>query len=352
MKIILRSEYKNSERRTPLIPAHAAKLVEAGYQLFVEESQNRLFSIDEYKAVGCQIIPEHSWEQEEANPNTIILGLKELPLNFSKISGKHIYFAHIFKGQDHSSQSFNQLSKGNGTLYDLEFLQNQEGRRVAAFGYWAGYVGAALSLWQYFLKQNSSQLKELQTFESKQELIEQVRKTATNGQAGPKAIVIGARGRCGNGAIDFLNEFHCPVTKWDMQETQKGGPFPEIIQHQIFINCVYLSQEIPPFIDQELVNKSSSLLEVIGDVSCDPNGPWNPVRIYNKHTTWQEPILNIEGTKTGVLAIDNLPSLLPKESSEDFSEQLLPYLLDLKEDKLGVWQRAENIFHEKKAKYI
>ena len=46
-------------------------------------------------------------------------------------------------------------------------------------------------------------------------------------------------------------------------------------------------------------------------------------------------------------AIDNLPAMLPKESSIDFEKQLLPYLLDFDVDKNGVWGRAERIFYDK-----
>ena len=40
------------------------------------------------------------------------------------------------------------------------------------------------------------------------------------------------------------------------------------------------------------------------------------------------------------MAIDNLPSLLPVESSEDYAKQLLPSLLTLKDLDAGVWGRA------------
>ena len=32
------------------------------------------------------------------------------------------------------------------------------------------------------------------------------------------------------------------VTAWDMAETRSGGPYSEILHHDIFINCIYLSQ--------------------------------------------------------------------------------------------------------------
>lgn len=352
MKIILRSEYKKGENRSPLIPSHAKQLVENGYELYVEESSQRLFDIEDYRSAGCHIIPEFSWENEPANDNTIFLGLKELPTTLDKIHGKQIYFAHIYKGQDGSQDSFDQIEKGQGLLYDLEFLQNENGRRVAAFGYWAGYVGAALGLWQYAFHSQGKNIKSLVTFSSQKELIQQVKSSIPQELDQIKAIIIGAKGRCGTGASDFLKEFNCYITGWDSAETKPGGPFQEIIKNHLFVNCVYLSIEIPPFIDKETIENPDSILKVISDVSCDPNGPWNPIRVYSQHTSWEHPVLPIDKTKTSVIAIDNLPSLLPKESSEDFSEQLLPYLLDLKEDKLGVWKRAEEIFYEHKKKYI
>jgi saccharopine dehydrogenase (NAD+, L-lysine-forming) len=45
-----------------------------------------------------------------------------------------------------------------------------------------------------------------------------------------------------------------------------------------------------------------------------------------------------------VTAIDNLPSLLPVESSEDFAAQLLPSLLTLQDLEAGVWGRAKVLF--------
>jgi saccharopine dehydrogenase (NAD+, L-lysine-forming) len=42
-----------------------------------------------------------------------------------------------------------------------------------------------------------------------------------------------------------------------------------------------------------------------------------------------------------VMAIDNLPSLLPVEASHDYAAQLLPSLLTLDRLDRGVWARAE-----------
>jgi saccharopine dehydrogenase (NAD+, L-lysine-forming) len=47
-----------------------------------------------------------------------------------------------------------------------------------------------------------------------------------------------------------------------------------------------------------------------------------------------------------VMAIDNLPSMLPAESSVDYAEQLLPSLLTLGDLGSGVWGRAKATFDE------
>jgi saccharopine dehydrogenase (NAD+, L-lysine-forming) len=45
-----------------------------------------------------------------------------------------------------------------------------------------------------------------------------------------------------------------------------------------------------------------------------------------------------------ITAINNLPAMLPGESSLDFERQLLTYLSDFKEDSHGVWKRAKEVF--------
>ena len=87
----------------------------------------------------------------------------------------------------------------------------------------------------------------------------------------PKVMVMGALGRCGTGAKDFALKVDIPdadIIKWDMQETVKGGPFEEILKNDIFVNCIYLSTPIPPFLTKDMLEKERKL-SVICDVSCD-----------------------------------------------------------------------------------
>lgn len=48
------------------------------------------------------------------------------------------------QGQDGDKALLSRFKNGSGTLYDLEFLVNENGRRVAAFGRAAGTVGMAI----------------------------------------------------------------------------------------------------------------------------------------------------------------------------------------------------------------
>lgn len=50
----------------------------------------------------------------------------------------------------------------------------------------------------------------------------------------------------------------------------QGGPFREIIEDaDIFVNCIYLSSPIPPFLNGETLSSPNRRLSVICDVSAD-----------------------------------------------------------------------------------
>lgn len=88
-------------------------------------------------------------------------------------------------------------------------------------------------------------------------------------------------------------------------------------------------------------------LTAIGDVACDPDSDYNPVPVYDRATTWDAPVLRVAETPVlDVMAIDNLPSMLPVESSEDYAAQLLPSLQALTDLESGVWGRAKATFLE------
>ena len=163
---------------------------------------------------------------------------------------------------------------------------------------------------------------------------------------GPTAIVIGALGRVGTGASDLLTEMGVTVTKWDMAETAHGGPFPEILDHDLFINCILARPGTPVFVPQDAI-AADRKLTAIGDVACDPDSDYNPIPVYSQATSWAAPALRVADSPVlDVMAIDNLPSMLPVESSIDYAGQLLPSLLTLDDLTSGVWGRAEATYNE------
>ncbi len=88
---------------------------------------------------------------------------------------------------------------------------------------------------------------------------------------------------------------------------------------------------------------------MISDVACDPFSSFNPLPVYNEPTSWQKPFVSLgkngQGEDIELTSIDNLPSLIPKESSEDFSEQFLPSLMSF--DQGEEWIAAKSVFERK-----
>lgn len=353
----LRAETKPLEHRAALTPTTTKKLLDAGFNVIVEKSSQSTFDIKEYEAVGATIAEEGSWVN--APKDHIIIGLKELPEDTFPLTNEHIQFAHCYKDQAGWKDVLKRFPEGNGVLYDLEFLEDDNGRRVAAFGFHAGFAGAAIGLKDWAFRQthsDSESLGSIDPFPYEHLLVEEVKKEVDEAVAKtnknlPKVLVIGALGRSGRGAVDFCQKVGIPdqnIIKWDMEETSKGGPFQEIIDADIFINCIYLSKPIPPFVTFETLNDEKRNLQVIVDVSADTTNPHNPIPVYTIATTFSEPTVKVETSKgpaLDVVSIDHLPSLLPREASEAYSEALLPSLLELPtRDTAPVWTRAKALF--------
>ncbi|WP_170439193.1 saccharopine dehydrogenase [Ruegeria arenilitoris] len=339
----VRAEQRPNEERAGLTPDGAAQLIAAGIRVTVEESHVRAIPIDGYSAAGCEIAPENSWP--EAPLDAVIFGLKELPEDGTPLPHRHIMFGHAFKGQHSGRKLLERFKVGGGTLYDLEYLVDENGRRVAAFGYWAGYAGAAVTLKTWAAQQRGEICGPVGVYPGKDALnAELLAELDATGAPRPRAIVIGALGRVGTGASDLCEAMGVDVTKWDMAETAQGGPFPEILEHDIFLNCIFARPGTPVFVPREALNAPRKLT-AIGDVACDPDSDYNPVPVYDRATTWEEPALRVATDPVlDVMAIDNLPSMLPVESSEDYAAQLLPSLLTLTDLTSGVWARAEDTF--------
>ncbi len=335
MKFILRAEARPTERRTPLTPKNAKAMLAAGFELSVERSTRRVFTDTEYAAAGCEIIPEGSWVTAPAS--TTILGLKELPEAPAALPNPFIHFAHLFKEQSGWQAEIARFTKGGGQLYDLEYLSVNR-RRVAAFGYWAGWMGAALAAWRQQAQAQGKSGPEggVKSFENRAEVEDILR-----GLASPKtAIVIGAKGRSGQGAVEALKLAGYSVTEWDIEETRNLDR-AALLNHDLLVNCVLMTG--PGLLLLRPEDLGQGKLRMISDVSCDPFSSFNPLPIYSAPSTWDAPFETLAGG-VEITSIDNLPSLLPLEASEDFSDQLLPTLLAYPNGE--AWQAARASFED------
>nr|WP_323780900.1 saccharopine dehydrogenase [Amylibacter sp.] len=345
----VRAEQRPAEQRVGIMPDGVAALLAAGHRVTVEQSDARAVPLDGYRATGCDIAPAGAWQT--APDDAIIFGLKELDPDGPILRHRHIMFGHAYKGQADGPALLRRFRDGGGVLYDLEYLTDPNGRRIAAFGYWAGFAGAAVGLKVWAAQQAGDQPgpDSIGVYPNRDALVadlqDDLAAALSNGGTRPDMIVIGALGRVGSGAVDLASALGLSVTKWDMAETAHGGPFPEILDHAIFVNCILANPNVPVFVPKSALTAPRKLT-VIADVSCDPSSQYNPIPIYSESSTFDAPLTRAtQGPPPlDVTAIDNLPSMMPLESSQDYAAQLLPALLDLDRIDAGVWGRAKTVY--------
>lgn len=370
----IRDEVKIGERRTPITPEDAHILKKKGFDITVEKSTCRTFSDEEYQKVGCNLAKSQSWVN--APLDAIIVGLKELPLPSERpgvtfeIKHKHILFAHCYKNQNGWKNNLSRYVLGKGELLDLEFLTYDDGKRVAAFGKEAGFAGMAIGVLVWAFQQQNGFKKvfpSVKPYNFKSELIQDMKDEIQKVGKFPSAFIIGSNGRSGTGAVECLKSVGITdFVGWNSKDTKTPGPYLEITEKDIFCNSIYLNSALPRniFIDKETIEKSSKLgkrkMSVLVDVSCDVSNPKNPVPISDDCTTFNEPVkrLELSDYPLDIIAIDHLPTLIPRESSSEFSKLLLPHIETLynynfngnneSTENVRVWDRVRSLYLKKK----
>lgn len=119
-------------------------------------------------------------------------------------------------------------------FYDID----ANGIQVAAFGYHAGFAGAALAVeaWAWQLTHPASEpFPSVSSYPNEASLIVDVKKAIEKAGKTPKIFVMGALGRCGSGAVDLALKAGVPdknIEKWDLAETKDNpGPYPQILEY-------------------------------------------------------------------------------------------------------------------------
>lgn len=93
LRIGIRREDKNCwERRVPLTPTHVQQLVKEGVEVYVEPSNTRCFTNEEYERAGAII-------SDDLTPAQTIFALKEVPPRLLLNDKTYLFFSHTIKAQ-------------------------------------------------------------------------------------------------------------------------------------------------------------------------------------------------------------------------------------------------------------
>lgn len=356
---ILRETKNPPDRRVPLTPPQITALQELypHAEFFVQPGDIRCYSDEEYEYLDIPL-------KEDLSYCDILMGVKEVDKR-TLIPGKtYLFFAHVGKEQAHNRDMFREIVKKNIRLIDYEYLTNDNGERVVAFGRYAGIVGAYNALRARGIRTNRFNLKPAHSCHDLEEMWAGLRLIEL--KPGLKILVTGT-GRVANGAMETLGvcdlvsvtpeefltrEFDVPVVcqigPEHYVQHKKGIPFdftdfvsnPENYESaflpytkvaDILITGHYWDPSSPHFFTADDMKKSDFRISVIADVSCDVNGPIpstlrattiaDPFFGYNPHTGEEEPPFTRPGNIT-VMSVDNLPGELPRDASRDFGGQL------------------------------
>ena len=367
-------ESRNDENRTPLVPEHIKKYKESNPNInfIIQPSNSRCFSDEEYELCGAKI-------NENLNECSIIFGVKEIDPNILINNRTYLFFSHTFKInkqqkniEKHKKDLLLSILNKKITLIDYENIRGKNGTRCLGFGRFAGIVGCYNTLNLLLKVLGKQSLASAYKIDDYERLVLNLKNLYF-----PKTkILVTGDGRVAKGVIELLNQTNIKaVSKKDFLEKKFDQPIfcnletkdyvtnnsstnfnlehfinnPQdysssalqyLKETNILISAHYWDPSSPKIFENEDL-KDLQNLKIVGDITCDINGSV-PTTI--RSTTIEEPnywierytLKEIDENNDGiaVMAVDNLPSELPRDSSTEFSEgiinEVLPFLL--KED--------------------
>ena len=367
-------ESRNDEYRTPIVPADIKKFKKnnPNINFIIQPSNNRCFSDEEYELCGAKI-------NENLNECSIIFGVKEIDPNILINNTTYLFFSHTFKInkqqnniEKHKKDLLLSILNKKITLIDYENIRGKNGTRCLGFGRFAGIVGCYNTLNLLLRVLGKQSLASAYKIDDYERLVLNLKNLYF-----PKTkILVTGDGRVAKGVIELLNQTNIKaVSKKDFLEKKFDQPIfcnletkdyvtnnsstnfnlehfinnPQdysssalqyLKETDILISAHYWDPSSPKIFESEDL-KYLQNLKIVGDITCDINGSV-PTTI--RSTTIEEPnywierytLKEIDENNDGiaVMAVDNLPSELPRDSSTEFSEgiinEVLPFLL--KED--------------------
>jgi saccharopine dehydrogenase (NAD+, L-lysine-forming) len=380
------------ERRVAITPMHAEKLISKGVEVIVEESEKRVFTHDEFANAGAQIVnslqkapvifgvkemPSAFFEEGKTYVffSHVIKGqsynmpmLKALMekkcslIDYEKIEneeGKRLIFFGKFAGlagainslwslgQRLKAQKIHNPFENLKQAYRYDSLDEAKeaisaaGQEIALHGLPQELCPMVVGFTGYGNVSAGAQeiINLLPSIEiTPQQLLDpNFVKTAKNIIY---KVIFREKdlSRLKDGSQKFdLQDYYSHPERYENQFEQY------IPQLSVLLNCMYWDTRYPRIVTKDflekLYSKCEPMLKVIGDITCDPDGSIecthkgteieDPVFVYD--TNKRIPKMGFEGNGILVMAVDILPSELPRESSIAFGDALLPYVKSIAE---------------------
>ena len=378
MKIgIVKEEKVPVDHRVPFTPNQVKTLKEQypKHTFVVQSSNVRAFKDSEYADLGIEVVAN-------VDDCDTIFGVKEVPISSLLNNKTYFFFSHTAKMQPYNKGLLQAVIDKNIILADYEYLA-LEGKRVVAFGRWAGIVGAYNGLRTYGLKYNRFNLKPANQCFDQNDMYSELDKL----NLGNIKIALTGAGRVSKGAEEVLtkagikkvsvkdyltesfneavyaqadiNNYNKTIDGTDFNRKlffsnpeKFKSDFPKFLPvTDVLIAGAYWDPNAPVLFTEKDIKKSDFKIRVIADITCDIKGSV-PTTI--RPSTVADPVYDINrndcseidaysGDDTiSVMAVDNLPCELPRDASEDFGTQLLNNVVPhfLGDDALGVFSGA------------
>jgi len=356
---IIREGKVPPDARVPLTPEQCAEAqVEFPVKFLVEPSPVRCFKDEEYTAHGVTL-------SHDLSDCDVLLGVKEVPLERLMPDKTYLFFSHTIKKQPYNRPLLRAVLEKNIRLIDYEVLTDEHGQRLIAFGFYAGVVGAHNGLWTYGQRTGAfslPRLHESHDYAEVQEVYAQL-------QLPPLRIVLTGTGRVSTGAAknlrdmgivqvtpqeflekDFPHAVFTQLQAADYVARLDGEVFeknhfyqnstayrstfaPYYRRADIFINGIFYDGQAPAFFTREEMQQPDFQIKTIADITCDLM-PRSSVPCTIRASKIADPVFGFDPAtglevppfspgSVDVMAIDNLPSELPRDASAFFGRQLL-----------------------------
>jgi len=377
------------ERRSAITPEHAKKLIAKGLEVIVESSEKRIFKDDEYKAVGTKVVNDISASPVVFGVKEMPLDIFENQktyIFFSHTIKGQEYNMPLLKRMIEKKINLIEYEKiADDKGKRLIFF----GRFAGLAGMINSLWSYGLRMKEMGIETPFLDIKQSHQYDSLEEAKEAIKKVGIRireeglpAELKPMVIGITGYGNVARGAMeiaDLLPIIEISPDELEMLDQNQNLPsnvvfrvtfkemhlsklidsdassfnlndyynhpekyenqFEQYIPHlTILMNCMYWDDRYPRIVTKEylkkLYAKGEPKLKVIGDVTCDPDGSIeathkgteieDPVFVYNPKT--DQPQMGFNGDGLLIMAVDILPSELPRDASKAFGDALVDYI--------------------------